>query len=99
MSFLAAQGRLNASVMNRLRNVTVLIGGVPDVPGIFANPSANAALGVGMADTKPVLQLLSTDVTDNPVGSIIEIDGTPYVVGDSNPTGTGFTVLQVERTE
>ena len=98
MSFLDAQNRLNASVMNRLKNASVLIAGV-EVPGIFKRPSIIANGGAGAADTRPSVQIFTSDSPDNPVDSVIEIDGVPYQVGEREDTGTGFTQFMLECTE
>lgn len=98
MTFAAIESRANASVLKHLANATVLIGGV-EVPGIFRNPSKNAEVGIGAADTSPSVTLASNAVPSNPVDSVIDIDGAPYVVITSDPDGTGLTVLRVERTQ
>lgn len=98
MTFLAAQSRANASVLRHLANARVLIAGV-EVTGIFRNPSQNAALGIGMADTRPSVTVASSAVPENPVDSVIDIDGAPYTISTHEPDGTGLTVLRVERTQ
>ena len=98
MSFLAAQNRANASVLRHLANARVLIAGV-EVDGIFKNPSLAASMGIGAADTRPSVTVASSAVPENPVDSVIDIDGAPYIIGAQDPDGTGMTVLWVERTQ
>ena len=98
MSFLDAQNRLNASVMNRLKNCIATINGV-DVPGIFMQPSQLAQLGVGMEDTWPGVRVFASDVPADVQDSQVAIDGTPYMVGRDLDSGTGFTLLLLEQTE
>lgn len=98
MSFLAAQSRVNASVLKRLANARVLIAG-REVDGIFRNPSQTAQAGIGAADTRPSVTVASSVVPEHPVDSVINIDGAPYVIADHAPDGTGLTVLTVERTQ
>ena len=97
MSFLAAQNRLNASVMNHLRNCKVTIGGV-EVPGIYMSPAVVASMGAGIADSRPAVQIFTSDCTANPDDSTITVDGVPYVVGAHAHGGTGFTTLTLDRT-
>ena len=98
MTFLAAQNLANVSVLRHLANARVLIAGV-EVVGIFKNPSHVAALGLGAADTRPSVTVASSAVVENPVDSVIDIDGAPYIVNAAEPDGTGLTVLWVERTQ
>lgn len=95
MSFLAAQNRLNASVMNKLKNCEVRIGAFT-VPGIFMSATEVARLGVGVSDSQPAVQIFSSDAPADPDDMSIEIDGKPYIVGGHASGGTGFTTLSVE---
>jgi hypothetical protein len=98
MSFLAAQSRVNASVLKHLANARVLIGGAV-VDGIFKNPSHKVDMGIGAADSRPSVTVASSAVPEHPVDSTIDIDGAPYIIGSCEPDGTGLTVLWVERTQ
>lgn len=98
MSFAAFQALANASVLQHLANARVLIGG-EDVPGIFRNPAQGVGLGIGAADSRPTVTVSSAAVTNDPVDTRIDIDGTPYMVGAAEPDGTGLTVLTVDRTQ
>ena len=98
MSFLAAQNVVNASVLRHLVNARVSIAGV-EVGGIFKNPSQAAAMGIGAADTRPSVTVASSAVPENPVDSVVDIDGAPYIISATDPDGTGLTVLWVERTQ
>lgn len=98
MSFAALESRVNASVLRHLANVRVLIAG-EEVDGIFRNPAQTVQLGMGVADSRPTLSLLSSAVPAAPVGMEIEIDGVPYIISAVAPDGTGITVLLVDRTE
>lgn len=98
MTFLAAQKRANASVLAHLANARVLIAGV-EVGGIFKDPAQAVELGIGAADSRPSVTVASSAVPENPVDSMIDIDGTPYIIGAHEPDGTGLTVLRVERTQ
>lgn len=98
MSFLAAQNRVNASVLAHLANARVLIAGA-EVGGIFRNPSRNVEMGTGAADTRPSVTVATSAVPESPVDSSIDIDGAPYIIGAQEPDGTGLTVLWVERTQ
>jgi hypothetical protein len=98
MSFAALQMTVNASVLRHLANATVLIGGA-EVDGIFRNPSVEAALGAGAADTRPTVQVAASAAPADPVGQTIQIDGVPYEIVLDAPDGTGLTLLTVERTQ
>jgi hypothetical protein len=95
MSFAALEMLVNANVLNTLANVQVLIAG-ETVPGIFRKPSGVAGLGIGAADTSPVVTVATSAVMDSPVDQQIEIAGLPYVIGAAEPDGTGLTRLVVE---
>lgn len=94
-SFAALEMLVNANVLNTLANVQVLIAG-ETVPGIFRKPSSVVGLGIGAADTSPVVTVATSAVMADPVDQQIEIAGVPYVIGDAKPDGTGLTLLIVE---
>jgi hypothetical protein len=97
MSFAALEMMVNANVLNTLANVQVLIPPATTmVPGIFRKPSSVAGLGIGAADTSPMVTVASDAVMADPVDQQIEIAGVPYVIGDTRPDGTGLTTLIVE---
>jgi hypothetical protein len=95
MFFARLQAIANASVLNQLANVQVLIGGAT-VPGLFRNPSSVANLGGGAADTSPTVVLASSAVPANAAEQTIEIDGVPYLIVNPAPDGTGLTTLTLE---
>ena len=98
MRFANLEASANASVLNHLANVQVLIQGVL-VPGIFRNPATNVALGMGAADSSPTVTVASGAVMTKPVDQLIEIAGVQYSIGDAAPDGTGLTKLIVERVQ
>lgn len=95
MFFANLEAVVNSAVLNHLANVQVLIGGAL-VPGIFRKPSTTDSLGVGAANTSPSVQVASNAVMAEPVGQQISIAGVLYVIGESQPDGTGLTTLLVE---
>jgi hypothetical protein len=94
-SFAALMTMTNGSVLAHLANATVRIGGV-DVPGLFTDPSSVAALGAGMADTRPSVVVDAAAVPQAPEGHLLEVDGVPYAIGTPAPDGTGLTRLPLE---
>jgi hypothetical protein len=96
-SFAAFEMQVNASVLNTLGNVQVLIPPATEtVPGIFRQPSSVAGMGIGASATSPTVTVATSAVMPNPVDQQIEIAGVPYVIGDTKPDGTGLTLLIVE---
>ena len=98
MLFAKFEAVANAAVLNHLANVQVAIDGRL-VPGLFRNPSSMAELGGGMATASPTVVLASGAVMAEPEGSAITVAGVPYVIGASDPDGTGLTTLTLERVQ
>lgn len=98
MSFADLMATANASILNTLADVQVLIG-ADTVPGMFNDPSTATALGIGTADSSPSVRIASGVVPDDPVGQVVEVDGVPYTILTADPDGTGWTLLKLERTQ
>lgn len=94
MLFAELEMAANAAVLNQVSNVQVIIPGQPDpVPGIFRNPTTQANLGMGAADTGPTVTVDSGAVMDSPVDKLIAVAGIAYTILEAMPDGTGLTKL------
>lgn len=68
------------------------------VLGIFDNPSKDFHLGqAGISDTKPTFTGRTVDLAAAVYGSTIVINGVTWTVMDTNPDGTGVTVLVIKE--
>lgn len=71
------------------------LGGVP-VAGIFDAAYVVTGAGMGMADTRMAYTLSSASVPASPVGMLLQHAGVQYEVADTQPDGTGVTLLILE---
>lgn len=95
--FAAAEARVNSAVFARLSNAIGLLNGV-SVSGIFDQAYDQAGIGLsGMSSSRPVFSVLSSLVSSNVVGMPFVLNLTSYKVVESQPDGTGMTVLFLER--
>jgi hypothetical protein len=92
MLFANLQLAANSAVLNHLANKQVTIAGVT-VPGIFRNLASEAALGMGVASSDPVVTVASSAVMAEPVGKTITIGAEQYEILTANPDNTGLTIL------
>ena len=77
---------------------TVTLNGV-SVAAIFDNGYSAGSVGImGVASTQPSLNLATTLVPTNPVGTSAVVNGTTYTVAAHEPDGTGVSLLYLERT-
>ncbi len=65
--------------------------------GIFDDAYEVVKSGMGMASTAPAVGLATSDVPDDPVNQRVTIKGVSYCIVDSEPDGTGWTTLILER--
>lgn len=68
------------------------------VCGIFDNANVVTEEGMGMATTRPIFTLATTNVPSSPVGRTFVRNGVTYAVAAHEPDGTGMSVLVLERT-
>lgn len=77
--------------------VSAQLGGTT-VRGILDAPYALGNVGLaGMAASQPTFTCASADVPTNPVGLPITVSAVAYLIAESQPDGTGITLLVLER--
>jgi hypothetical protein len=94
MAWSDLQTRLNTSVL-KVFSVPATLNGLA-VQGVFDQPYALGSVGIGMASTQPAFTLVSAHVLGEPVGQTLVVNGTSYLVGASEPDGSGMSRLLLE---
>lgn len=96
MSFAQALDRLNESVVSRLWDTQVEIGGRL-VNCLWEQDYVVAGMGgMGMSTSRPAITLLSSDVPLQADGLSFVIRGKTYTVTEQQPDGQGLTTLLLE---
>ena len=95
--FAALEARVNRAVITRLSNVDALLAGLP-VQGIFDAEYLEVDMGSGIQSSGPALTLPSANVPANSGGAAVTVNGKTYKVVESQPDGTGMTVLRLRLT-
>ena len=99
MSFRDSIAAVNATVMNTFKEpVQAFYNSRTNIDVVFDNEFIEVAGGeVGQGSTRPIATANTSDVSDAVNGTPILIDGTDYVIRETEPDGEGLTKLILEE--
>jgi len=94
MSFAAIQQRVNSAVAAKLMTDSATLNGV-SILGRFTSAAATVLLMMDGND--PIYTCLSSAITDDPRGKLLELNGVGYAVRRATLDGSGMTALVLEQ--
>lgn len=92
MDFAVAEARQARAIIKNLANRTALVGGVA-TRVIYDAKDVQQQIGdLLVTATGPRFSALTADLPASPSGTAVVIDGTNYLIRDTQPDGAGLTV-------
>ena len=101
-AFSLAESRLNAAVMSRLTNASVILDGGDSIAALFDHAYVPVEIGyTSMASARPVITVLTSLVPSSPIGLTAAVTTstgtTAYIIASHEPDGSGISMLALEQ--